>query len=403
MRLSVMAWPLALLLAGCATQPAAPLAPPADPTWPIGVADYRTTSESIYLGNLDARISELQRMLAGQDRPDQRTSLAGSLYHRYRVLGRVEDAEEALRLLDAAVAAEPGEGRHRATRAVVLSGFHRFEEALADLDAAAAGGVRPEELLGTRRDVLLARGDYDRLAQDFEKARELAPGFLELAHRADLRVQQGDLDGASFLYRGAQAEYRDVNPVPLAWLHVQQGIALLRYGRPAEALRFFEAAHARLPHYYLATEHLAETEARLGHRERARALYAQVIEQTGNPEFVAALSRLEAADGNAALAADLARRAETGYEALLVRNPSAYAQHAAQFFVAIDKPERAYQLARQNAALRQDIGSWILLAQAAHAAGDARQACEAREHALATGLHPPELKDLDAFSAACTP
>ena len=394
---------LACLLAACAAKPVQPVADVPDPAWPISTTHYRTTAASIYLGNLDARISELQRLLAEQDRAEYRTSLAGSLYHRYRVLGRVADAEEAMRLLDAAVAAEPSVPAHRVTRAVVLAGFHRFKEALSDLDAAEKSGANPKELMGTRREIRLALGEYEALAEEFARSGELSHDFLELAHRADLRVNQGDLEGATFRYRAAQAEYRDVNPFPLAWLHVQQGIAYLRYGRLEDAKRFFEAAHARMPTYYLATEHLAETETRLGHHDRARELYAQVIEQTGNPEFVAALSGLEADAGNRKLAAELAQRAEAGYADLLRTNPAAYAQHAADFFVEIGKPERAYELARENLALRQDIGSWILLAQAAHAAGDDVRACEARDKALDTGLKPPELAELDAFAAACRP
>lgn len=395
---------LAALLAACASAPPPkPAAALEDPTWPVSIEEMRTTSASIYLGNVDAKIEELRRMIAADDRAELRTSLAGTLYHRYRVLGRMQDADEALRISESAVAAEPGNPRHRLTRAVILSGFHRFDAALADLDFALAHGARPEETLGTRREIQMALGRYDLLADDFAKSTELTHDFLQLANRADLRVQQGDLPGASFLYRAAQAEYRDVNPFPLAWLHVQQGIALLRFGQVEDARRFFEAAHARMPTYYLATEHLAETETRLGNHDRARTLYAQVIAQTGNPEFTAALSRLEAAAGHEQLAAQLARDAEAGYVDLLVRNPSAYAQHAAQFFVAIQKPERAYALARENIELRQDIGSWILLAQAAHAAGDDTQACQARGKALATGLKPPELAELDTFSAACTP
>ncbi len=365
------------------------------------VAIYRTTSGSIYLGNLDARIEELQRMVATRDMAVHRTALAGSLYHRYRVVGRLADAEEALRLLDASVAAEPDTAEHRQLRAVVRSGFHRFTEALEDLDAAAAAGAREDVLSKTRREIRLALGDYAQLRQDFALSSELTPSFDELAHRADLRLQQGDPAGANFLNRAAQTQYRDVNPVPIAWLHVQQGIAHLRYGNVDEARRFFAAAHERLPQYYLATEHLAECETRLGNHDVARELYTQVIAQTGNPEFVAALARLERAAGNAVDAERLTRQAEQEYAALLQRNPAAYAQHAAEFFMEIGKPERADVLARENLALRQDVGSWILLAQTALASGDPARACAARARAVETALQPPELAQLDALAPSC--
>src|SRR5688572_8540954 len=109
----LLLWPLLSCVVACATnaprdalsEEAARVAP--DPSWPLDTGAYRTTSAELYLGNVDARIAELRRIVAERDRNEHRTALAGSLYHRYRVLGRLEDAEEALRLLDAAVAAEP--------------------------------------------------------------------------------------------------------------------------------------------------------------------------------------------------------------------------------------------------------------------------------------------------------
>lgn len=399
---------IAVLASACARTPVATPVPasvdvaaPVDPSWPLRQADYRTTSGSIYLGNLDARIEELSRVVAARDLAVHRTALAGSLYHRYRVVGRLEDAEAALRLLDAAVDAEPAVAEHRLMRAIVRSGFHRFDEALQDLDAAAGAGASPESVIKTQREIRLALGDYESLREDFARSSELVEDFDLLALRADLRLQQGDPRGANFLYRAAQTQYRDVSPVPLSWLHLQQGIAHLRLGEVTDAKRFFAAAHERLPQYYLATEHLAECETLLGNHAVARDLYTQVIAQTGNPEFVAALAGLERAAGNTVAAERLAKQAEQEYAALLERNPAAYAQHAAEFFIEIGKPERADELARENLALRQDVGSWILLAQTAHATGDTARACAARARAVETALQPPELAELDAMAPHC--
>jgi tetratricopeptide (TPR) repeat protein len=394
----------ALALCGCATAPVpAPQAPAIapDPSWPLEPQTYRTTSASIYLGNLDARIEELRRIVGERDRNEHRTALAGSLYHRYRVLGRLDDAEEALRLLDAAVAAEPEVPEHRQLRAVVLGGFHRFADALADVEAAADAGLAPEEVHKLRRELQLALGDYGPLRGEFAATRELTADFYELAHRADLRLLQGEPEGAEFLFRAAQSQYRDVNPVPLAWLHVQQGIAYLRHDRVEEARRFFAAAHARLPQYYLAAEHLAECEARLGNFDAARALYREVIAQTSNPEFIAALADVERAAGDEAAAQRLQAEALARYETLLRAHPSAFGQHAAEFLVAIGQAPRADALAQQNLQLRRDVGSWILAAQTAEAVGDLPRACQARERAVETAMRPPELAELDALAVRC--
>lgn len=69
--------------------------------------------------------------------------------------------------------------------------------------------------------------------------------FSDLVQRAGHCVDMGDLDCATQNYHQAQFVYSDSVPFPLAWLHTQQGIALLRFGHPEWALRFFDAALAR--------------------------------------------------------------------------------------------------------------------------------------------------------------
>jgi predicted Zn-dependent protease len=371
-----------------------------DELWPVSIGLYRTTSGDIYLGNLDSRIEILEkRVRAGA--VERSTILASLLYHRYKVLGRLDDAKAALALLDAAIAANPGLPANHQLRAIVRAGFHQFDEALQDLDTIAAAAPEARTAARTRHEIQLALGNYDALRDEFAASASLSLDFDELAHRADLRLLQGDAPGSEFLYRAAQAQYRDVNPVPLAWLHVQQGIALLRQDRVEEARRFFLAAHLRLPQYYLATEHLAECETRLGRFDTARTLYRSVIDQTGNPEFIAALSSLERQAGNADEAQRLSREAEAGYDSLMAAYPDAFGQHAAEFLIEIGQAERADALAQANLRLRQDVGSWLLVAQTATAVDDLPRACTAWTRAVATGLRPPELGGLDALAARC--
>jgi tetratricopeptide (TPR) repeat protein len=184
-------------------------------------------------------------------------------------------------------------------------------------------------------------------------------------------------------------------------LYTQQGIALLRHGRVAQAKPFFEAAYQRLPDYYLASEHLAECEAQLGNTGRARELYRAVIAQTGNPEFMAALADLEEQMGNAEIAAATREDAEDGYRALLHRQHAAYAQHAAEFLLDAGKADEALALARDNLALRQDVGSLILIARAAAAAGHPAEACAAAARVRASGLAPPEIGEIAAIEVSC--
>ena len=372
--------------------------------WPAGLDDIQTTSGDIYLGNLDARIDALAAANRRNARADLQVSQAGALYHRYRIRGKLADAEHALGLLDAALAQSPRNAEALALRATVLAGFHRFTAAAADLDAvASANPAKAGALAEARREISLATGRYDLLREDFSRSTDPQGGFYEIAFRGNLLLQKGDLAGASAQFRRAQALFTDSSPMPLAWLHVQQGIALLRHGRHADAALFFKAAHDRLPGFTLATEHLAETQTQLRNFDVARGLYARVIADTNNPEFIGALAAMERDAGKTSLAARLDARASEGWSQLVAKYPAAFAQHAIGFYLDRGEPARALALARANIKLRQDVGSYILLATAADAAGSRAEACAARQSALDSGLDPPEMVDLAALATFCQP
>lgn len=367
--------------------------------WPISSARLKTTAGTIYLHNLDARIADLEPRAAHSAK--DRETLAATLWHRYRVRGTLADGERALALLERN-AADPLVGaRAEFLRAVALAGFHRFDEAELALQSAETAGYEPAQVARQRADLLVALGRYPALAEDFAQSAEVIGDFDILAHRADLRLLQGDLAGAERQFWAAQTLYRDINPVPLAWLHTQMGIALLRFGHIERAAEFFAAAVERLPGYYLAEEHLAECEFLLGRHAAARERYLRVVEQTGQPEFMAALAEVEAAMGNERAAADWRARAEAGYRQLVARHATAYAQHAAEFFLDQGDVDSARRLAEDNLRLRQDAGSWLLRAEVAVAEGKPGLACQALGRVRASGLRPPELDEIAQRVAPC--
>lgn len=370
--------------------------------WPASQEDLPTTDGTIYLGNLDQRIAVLEALSARKPDAAGAASLAGALYHRYRIRGGLADAERALELADQALAGADPDPEYFVLRATLRSGFHRFAEAAADLDAAQARGMPAGKLASARRELALALGQYQALRDAFEAASSnAAVDFDSLAFNAHLLELQGDAAGATRLYERAQDAYADSSPVPLAWLYVQQGAARLEAGDAEGARPFFAAAHARLPGYTLATEHLAESEVLLGNAERARALYREAIAASDDPAFIDALAQLERQAGNGALAARLATQARTGWESRIAKYPAAFAGHAIEYFLGHDDPQRALALARDNLRLRRDIGSLALLARAADAAGAAEQACAAWRQTQASGLSPPSLRDLAGLGQRC--
>jgi tetratricopeptide (TPR) repeat protein len=405
MRWSLPLWifPFLLLLVSCTStsdRDASALPSPSAGTvllasFPLTTQARPTTAESLFLANLNANIEELEKRVSSSEAAS--AALASALLLRFRIVGRLEDGERALTLAQSS----GNSGLALLTRAAAQMTFHDFAGAAEAIAALRSYPEHAGQVAVLERDLNMALGNYSALADDFRLADQPASDFFEMTHRADIRLMQGNLDGATAWYRAAQDLYGDVSPFPLAWLYTQQGIAILRHGDFAAARPFFAAAVERLPSYYLAAEHLAECEMELGELDRARARYQAVIAQTGNPEFYAALADLETRAGNAEAAAQALKSALAGYEQLLARYPSAYAHHAAEFLIEQGQTVRALALARENLALRKDIGSWILLATAAEAAGDQPLACEATTAAVATGLKPPELAELDALRKVC--
>lgn len=406
--LPVLLAAVVVALAGCsapvrtASAPSGALATELAQRYPASRERLATTDARIYLANLDSRLDGLRADLLRDPKPEGHSALANGLLQRFRLEGRIEDAEVALAETEVAIAAASAPADAWLMRASALSVFHRFDEARTALERAQNLGATAALVARVERDLDVAQGRYDRLRDELANSIQPVPDFYELAHRADLRVLSGDLAGASQHFRAAQDLFTDTSPAQLSWLYIQQGIALLRFGQYAEARRFFANAHERFPSYALATEHLAECDYRLGKFDEARELYRDVIAQTANPEYQAALALVERATGHPDTAARLERDAEAGYRKLLERHRAGYAQHLAEFLLTQrHAPIEALALARENLALRADVGSLILLARSADAAGSADEACSARQRVVDTRLHPPEAAMLDALAERC--
>lgn len=366
---------------------------------PAGPADIRTTSPDIYVGNLDGRIDSLERAASTRDAPRLRLMLGESLAHRSRLLGRPGDHDRALSHANAVLETDPDNSGALLLRARLQAAQHRFDDALANLGSARQAGTPAARVDRQRAEVLVALG---RVADGEALARpHLKDDLADLAFRANRLVDQGQLEAADELFVRAQDAYQDSSPYALAWLHVQHGVLFLRAGDHQRAARFFAAAHERLPDYYLAAEHLAETRALLGDFEGAAKLYREVAAQTDDPVFHAALADVEEQLGRDDAAGAAEQKARSGFEAWLEEQPRAAWQHAAEYYLDRGETARAADLARRNAELRQNVGSLLLLARAEQAAGNNAAACQAWQRARETGLNPPEFGELSGRFEEC--
>lgn len=159
---------------------------------------------------------------------------------------------------------------------------------------------------------------------------EAVTGMTELLNRNPLpeyftwmatwRLYSGSPQEAHALLEAAEKRYHNRNIHQLARFRLQRGIVALEQRDLETARIFFEQSLERLPGWWLAQEHLAETLALQGDRAAAAKLYDEVIASTGAGEFLAARAEIAVAEGDEALADELIERART-----TKRDPSATA------------------------------------------------------------------------------
>src|SRR5687768_11296184 len=135
------------LLLGCRGAPPAPAAdlapapaprpaPPARPPHaPMSQDELATTDGGIAASNLEAQIQGSERLLRERPQdPAMFERLAALLQVRGQYFGRIADYERAAELAERMVRLAPKEARPYLVRSQLRSTFHRFADALGDLE-----------------------------------------------------------------------------------------------------------------------------------------------------------------------------------------------------------------------------------------------------------------------------
>jgi hypothetical protein len=361
------------------------------PNYPLSVQDRATSPGVDMLAHLAGKLAALP----SADTSRSRAMRAGLLYQRYQILGSLSDLDTAYALTQIIANDAAADNDALFLSATVASYMHEFDRASAILDRL------PDGKMGAnlRAEIAAARSQTTIAAPRTELA--FGQEYAQLVQRANDCVDTGDLACASENFHAAQFVYTDTAPLPLAWLHTQQGIALLRYGHPEVAIRFFRAALTRIPGYTLAQEHLAECLGLTGQFEEGRAQYSQVIARTSNPEYMAGLAKLEQHARRKLVAQEWLEKAKLGYAQRLQKFPNAYAGHAINFYLDIGDVTTAAKLAQDNLKLRQDASSYLLQAQVNFAQHDLAAACTALASISASGRRPPEMLALQKQLPSC--
>jgi hypothetical protein len=114
-----------------------------------------------------------------------------------------------------------------------------------------------------------------------------------------------------------------------------------------------------------------------------------VVAASDEPEALALLGTLQLRIGDRVQGLRDIAKARRRYEALLVRHPLAFADHAAEFYLGPGADaERAWQLARRNLANRETPRAFQLAIEAARATGRDRDVRRlvAGAHARSVGI-----------------
>src|SRR5262245_10209798 len=322
------------------------------------------TDGTIALLNLQAQIDGLE----GHSTTSEAASLIDLLILRGLILGRISDYERAAQLAERQVGAAITDAAAYVARARTHAVFHRFTEALDDLDQ--ADRISPQDIAAKRERaaILQALGHYDEALVTYGTVADRAEQFEHAAALAGFWAERGETETARHFYLESLCSYRGVSPFPLALLDFQLGLMWMRQERLNEARACFEAAVRRIPAYVAAQGHLAEVDGDQGEPEAAIARLTPLAISSDDPDYAAQLARILGKMGRSEESAAWRRVAASRYDELISAHPAAFADHAAEFWLgAGNDPPKALRLAEFNLRARKTRRASDLLAQALEA------------------------------------
>jgi tetratricopeptide (TPR) repeat protein len=319
-----------------------------------------------------------------------RRNLAGAYLARARESGKIEDAVRAERAARSSLEILPHSNAVALNKlATALLSQHRFPEALAVADRAAAVDPEAERL---RADILLELGDYQAARKALGKIANREDDLNLMALRARFAEVEGKLDRAIELLEQA-GRIADSSPdMPaeaVAWYHTMVGHRLIDTGKLDAGEQACHHALEIFPNDYRAMTGLAEAATARRDWQGAVNWGRKAVEASPeNPEAFRIL-------GDAYAALGRKEDAETQYqllEQLAHSFPRIYDRHWALFCADKGRElDEALILARNDLALRHDIHAYDTLAWVCFKKGLQKEAEAAIEKALAQRTAEPPL------------
>lgn len=316
---------------------------------------FPLTNGLLAINNLHAQIAGQEHQLVAGSRAavaDQ-AELIELVAMRGYLLGVIADYELAEERADELCRNHPDDGTVYLSRARSRARFHRFDEALSDLDEAGRLGTDGEAVGRERATIFQAKGEYDTALALFRRAAETRGDFASLGALAVLHSECNDCATAEKLFHESRDSYRGVSPIPLAMLEFQFGHMWMSQQNFDRARFWFQTAVDRLPAFAPAQGHLAEVEAMCGETDRAIERLIPLTTSSDDPDYTSALARVFKQAGRIDEASLWRAKAAARYDDLVFRHRDAFADHAAAFLLEnCSAPRRALSLAKRNLEIR---------------------------------------------------
>lgn len=281
----------------------------------------------------------------------------------------------------------------RVQRALVLQYDHRFDEALADLDAATRADPDDALAWSWSTAIHLVRGHLDRARQSCERLAEVADDLVGVACRAQIAALSGRAADAAASLRGALRAQRDADPALRLWALTRLAETEERRGDAVAAEAAYRDALAmQRPDVYLQAAYADF----LLDRGRAGEVLVLLKDQTRADVLLLRLAIAAKLTGDArrdAYARELAAR----FDAARARGDLSHQKEESRYALAVlGQPERALQLALANYRQQKELADARIVLEAALAARQRAPAEAVLRWMDASGVESPALHALAA-------
>lgn len=228
----------------------------------IGYSQFRNTRELDYLDRAQRAVEEARRLAPNDPRP---------LVRGFQVALARNRAAEAAGILARLQELQPGDPEILVLRAKLAEQQDRPDGALADLRTAVARAPSWRNLYQLA-DLEYRRGLLAEARQDFAALLARSPrNIWGLEKLAEMELMLGSPERAEGLYQ------RLLGIAPQRSYYTNLGLSRFLLGRHEAAVAAYRRARELAPGHIAVSLNLADAELALGHREEARALYAEVL------------------------------------------------------------------------------------------------------------------------------